>query len=716
MTTSSLFSPSWYRVAGLRPRLRSHLDIHRHHYRGELWYVLEDRISGKLQRFTPNAYQIIGLMDGERTVQEIWDTVRLRLQEETPTQDEVIRLLGQLHAADGLQSDVMPDPSEMFKRLEKARRMKWLQNLRSPLFMRFALFDPERFLSRFESTARPFFGWFGAFLWVLVVGVGVILAALHWKELTENVTDRVLAPSNLFLLWVTYPILKAVHELGHAFAIKTRKGEAHEIGIMLLVLTPVPYIDASVAAGFPEKWARILVSAAGMAVEVFIASLALVLWVNVEPGMFRSVLYNVIFIAGVSSLLFNGNPLLRYDAYYILSDLLEIPNLAPRGMRYLGYLIQKYLLGAKDAEPPPAGQGERFWFVLYTVLSWAYRLFIYAGIVLFIASKFFFIGIVFAVLAAVNMFLWPAAKGLKFLASSPRLRRSRFRAVMVSTLFVACLLVLIFLVPLPLSTKAEGVVWIPENSFVRAGTDGFVERFLLAPGSPAVKEDPLIECSDPLLPAQIQVLESKVKELEATYDGQILVDRVKAEITKEELGHVRAKLEDARERAAQLIIRSAESGSFLVSNAQDMPGRFVKRGELLGYVINPSAVAARVVVSQGDVDTVRRRTYGVDVRFQENVGVTGKASLVREVPAATDQIPGRTLSLEGGGGIPVDPRDRMGVKAMQKIFLFDIGLPPGKNFYCVGGRIHVRFDHGTEPLVWRWYREIRQVFLKRFNV
>jgi putative peptide zinc metalloprotease protein len=716
MTTSSLFSPSWYRVAGLKPRLRSHVEIHRHHYRGELWYVLEDRISGQFQRFTPSAYQIIGLMDGRRTVQEIWDVARDRLKEDTPTQEEVIRLLSQLHASDALQADVIPDPSEMLKRFEKKRKAKWIQNLRSPLFMRFSLFDPDRFLVRHQGLAKPFYGWAGFILWVFVVATGVFLAGLHWSELTENITDRVLAPANLVLLWLTYPFLKILHEFGHAFAVKTRKGEVHDMGIMLLVLTPVPYVDASAASAFRERRDRIMVGAAGMAVEVFVASLALFAWVNSESGLIRSILYNVIFIAGVSSLLFNGNPLLRYDAYYILSDLIEIPNLATRGLKYTGYLAQRYLLGSRNAEPPLSTAGERVWFVGYTLFSWVYRLLIYGAIVLFIAGEFFFVGALFAVWAAINMFLLPAAKGVKFLVSSPGLRRSRFRAVAVSGLIVACLLALVCLMPFPLSTKAEGVVWIPEDSFVRAGTDGFVERVMAEPGSRVKKEEILIECSDPLLPAQIRVFKSKLDELEAVYDAQILTNRVKADMTKEEMAHMRAKLENARERESQLGVRSSRDGTFLALRTEDLPGRFVKRGELLGYVVDPIPVTARVVVSQGDVDLVRIRTHGVSVRFPETIGETATAKLLREVPAATDQLPGRTLTLEGGGEIPVDPQDRFGMKAFQKIFLFDLELSSDKSLYSVGGRIHVRFDHGAEPLVWRWGRDLRRLFLKRFSV
>jgi putative peptide zinc metalloprotease protein len=712
----SLFSPSWYRVAGLKPRLRSHVEIHRHHYRGDLWYVLEDHASGRLSRFTPTAYHIIGLMDGKRTVQEIWDAARERLREEAPTQEEVIRLLSQLHATDALQADVVPDTIEIMKRFKKKRSALWKQNLRSPLFMRFHLFDADRFLTRFQGLARPFFSWPGLVAWLIVVGTAVFLAGVHWAELTKNITDRILNPGNLVVMWLVFPVLKAFHEFGHGFAVKLKGGEVHDMGIMFLVLTPVPYVDASASSAFRDKRERILVGAAGMAVEIFIGALALFFWSSTEPGPLRSLAYNVIFIAGVSSILFNGNALLRYDAYYILSDLLEIPNLGPRGLRYLGYLFQRYLFGVRDAEPPESTPGEKVWFILYTVASWAYRIFIYVAIVLFIASKFLFIGVLFALWAVVSMMVLPAAKGVRFLSSSPRLTRKRARAYLVTGLILAAIVVLISLVPFPLGTRAEGVLWIPEHSFVRAATDGFVEKLLATPGSRVRAGDPLIECSDPLLPAQIRVLESKLGELQATYDAQIIEDRVKAQITKEEMQNITGRLKDAKEREGELTVRSPGNGVFIVPEPQDLPGRFAKRGELLGYVLTRSSVTARVVVYQADVDLVRNQTRDIRVRLPENIPETVPAAILREVPAATDQLPGRALAQEGGGKIAIDPRDRFGIKAFQKLFLFDIELPNFKGLYNVGGRLYVRFDHGYEPLAYRWYREIRQLFLRRFNV
>jgi putative peptide zinc metalloprotease protein len=553
-------------------------------------------------------------------------------------------------------------------------------------------------------------------VWIAVVATGVFLAGVHWSELTENITDRVLAPHNLVLLWLTFPLLKAFHEFGHAFATKVWGGEVHEMGIMLLVLTPIPYVDASAASAFREKRKRILVGAAGMIVEVFIAALALFIWINAEPGPIRAVAYNVILIAGVSTLLFNGNPLLRYDAYYILGDVLEVPNLGTRGMQYIGYLVQRYLFGLRDAEPPLSTSGERVWFVIYTVASFIYRIFIYVAIVLFIASKFFVVGILLASWALVSMIIVPIAKSMNFLFSSPRLGRKRSRAITVTALALASITAIVLLVPVPLGTRAEGVIWIPERSFVRAGTDGFVDRIVAIPGTQVQAGDPLIECSDPLLPAHIRVLESQLRQLKALYDTQVLADLVQAEITKEEIVHVTAQLADARQRASELTIRSSVGGTFLVPMAQDLPNRFVRRGELLGYVVDRSTVTCRVVVSQSDVDMVRQRTVGVKIRFPEKIAETVSALLKREVPAATDQLPGRALSHEGGGEIAIDPRDMLGVTAFQKVFLFDLELPAHAGLLNVGGRVYVRFDHGQEPLAWRWYRSASQLFLRRFNV
>jgi len=711
-----LFSPSWYRVSSLKPRLRGHTRIVPHHYRGELWYVLQDHVSGRTYRFTPTAYQVIGLMDGVRDVQTLWEMAAERYGDDAPNQGEMVRLLSQLHSADVLLCDVPPDTAELLRRAEKIEGAWWKMNLRSPLSLRFPLFDPEKVLSRTVRFVRPLFSVFGAIVWLAVVGTALVLAGSHWSELTENVVDRILSAENLFTMWLVYPILKATHEFGHGFAVKTWGGEVHEMGIMLLVLMPIPYVDASSATAFRERRRRLLVSAAGILVELFVASLALFLWLSLDPGIPRSVAYNVIVLASVSTLLFNGNPLLRYDGYYILSDLVEIPNLGQRSTQYMGYLAKRYLFDVKEAEPPYCGPGERFWFVLYAVSSFVYRMFLYSAIILFIAGKFFIFGVILAIWALAGMVVVPAGKGAGFLLFSPVLRKNRGRAVTITATILAVVLAAVFLLPFPYRTRAEGVVWVPEESHVRAGSSGFVTQVLVPSDTPVRKGDLLVECRDPLLPANVRLLTARLNELEARYNAALPEDRVASGIIREEIENARASLSRAKERMADLTVRSPGDGLFILPGEKDLPDRFFRQGDLIGYVLDSRKPTVRAVVRQPEVDLVRQRTRAVEVRLTERLERTISAALKREVPGAAERLPSTILGSVGGGKIPIDPRDKGGMKTFEKLFQFDLELAEAVDPVYVGGRVYVRFDHGYEPLAFQWYRKLRQLFLKRFNV
>jgi putative peptide zinc metalloprotease protein len=711
-----LFSGSWYRVADLKPRIRSQAKISRHLYRGETWYALQDLASGRVHRFSPSSHLVIGLMDGTRSVQEIWDIALSRLGDDAPTQDEMIQLLGQLHSADILHCDVSPDILELFQRHERQQRGKFLSQLASPLWWRIPLVDPEWLLARLLPWARPFLGVVGATLWMLVVGLAVVLASAHWSDLTRNFMDRLLALRSLVIIWLIFPVLKAVHELGHGLATKAFGGEVHDMGVMLLVFSPLPYVDASSASAFASKWQRIVVGAAGMMVELFLAALAVFVWLAAEPGIVRTVAYNIMIIAGLSTVLFNANPLLRYDGYYILADLLEIPNLYARSRTYIGYLWQRYLFGSKDAEEPPASRSEKAWFVAYAVSSFGYRLLVIFGISFVLLNKFFYLGVALAIAMVVGWLGVPGWKSLRFLLTSPRLRRVRFRAITVCLALAGLVVFVVGFVPAPSRTIAEGVVWVPEEALVRAGVDGFVDRVVARPGSSVRPGDILIACQDPALSARARVLAARLRELQARYDEQRPTDRVKAAQIQEEIRYAEEDVARTREQLAELTIRSHAAGTFIVSTAEDLPGRFVRRGELLGYTVRLDRTTVRVVVSQANIDLVQHRTQAVAVRLSERLDETLPAVIQREVPGASARLPSPTLGLSGGGRVAVDPRDTQGVTAMERLFQVDLELPSPLLLLNVGSRVHVRFDHGWEPLAAQWARELRQLFLARLNV
>jgi len=257
---------------------------------------------------------------------------------------------------------------------------------------------------------------------------------------------------------------------------------------------------------------------------------------------------------------------------------------------------------------------------------------------------------------------------------------------------------------------------LPEEAQVRAGTEGFVERLLAPVDSPVVRGQPLIEAQDPFLRARVRVLEAQVRELAAQYDALVPVDRVQAQIVREELASVAANLERARERERELTLKSGASGRFVVPQAADLPGRYVAKGTLVAYVVEPKELSARVAIAQDYIDLVRSRTRSVEVMLAEWGAAPIPAEIRREVPGASRQLPSPALGTMGGGKFAVDPRDNQGVTAIGRVFQVELSLPPDVRSSYLGARVFVRFNHGFEPLGVQAYRALRRLFLRQFNV
>ena len=655
-------------------------------------------------------------MDGRTTVQALWDEACRIAAGDVPTQNEIVDLLVQLHAADLLQADVTPDSATVLQRYKQRRDQIWKQWLANPLSLRVPLWNPDAFLGRWAPRVGWIFGSVGGLLWLAVVLPALVSAGVHWSELTDNLADRLLATDNLLLMALVYPCVKALHELGHGFVTKTRGGHVPEMGLMFLVFVPVPYVEASAASAFPSKYQRMAVGAAGIMVELFLAALAMYVWNSVEQGLVHAIAYNVMLIAGVSTLLINGNPLLRYDGYYILADLLEIPNLAQRGQRFCGWLWDRYVFGARDLEPPPETPAERRWLVLYTLASWSYRIFITSVIIFYIAGKFFIFGTIMAIWGAISLVVLPVYKAIQHVRQSPTLQRVRGRALNLSLALVAGLALLVAAVPLPLRSKAEGVIWLPDQALVRAGDDGVFQRWLVAPGTFVRSGTPVLVMEEPLLEAELGVAQAKLAEAEAQYRAEQIEDPVKGQIALRQVEQAQFVLERALERHNKLVVSSQIDGVLVVPSPLDMPGQFFKKGELLGYILENKQFIARVVVRQDNIDLVRTRLRGVELRLSDDVPKVLASSVIREMPGGVDELPTAALGSTGGGAITTDPKDSKGLKSLQRIFIFDLQLPTGADPSAFGERVHVRFEHGYEPLLFQGYRRLRQLFLSRFSV
>jgi putative peptide zinc metalloprotease protein len=712
--SGALFSPAWYRVADLKIRLRRHTNIHRHSYRDRTWYVLQDRMTGQFHRFTPEAYELIGRMDGSRTVQQIWDATCAALGDLMPTQREVIGLISQLHQAGAIQGDRAADIAELEGRSRRLKRQKIIQKLMSPLGLRIPLFDPENFLGRTARYVAPIFTIPGFLVWLAIIGAAVLLAVVHWADLSRNVADRVLQVENVLLMALVYPVVKIIHELGHAYAVKRWGGEVHEIGVMFLVFYPVPYVDASAATAFRSKWERMVVGAAGIMVEMVLAALALFVWLNVGPGLVRALAADVIIICGISTLLFNGNPLLRFDAYYVLSDLVEIPNLAPRGAEQVGYLVKRHLFRVRSLMPPAWSKGEAAWLTAYAVLSFSYRLIVLLAISLLVTSRYLFIGSFVAVWSLYMTVFNPVRKAVQAPLRDGRLRPMANRIYLLSGGAVVLLLLVLFAVPLPYSTRAQGLVWVEDQAILRAGEAGFVESIAARPGSHVHPGQLLLALSNPDSDARVKVLGAELAQAVETRQAAF-ADPTQTLIQTGDVKFLQDQFATAERRDRSLAVTSAVNGTFLLPDSDDLIGRYFRRGERLGFVADPKRMMVVVLVPEDAIDPVRNRHSRVSLRFTTARGESVPGRILRITPASDTALPSEVMSTDGGGPFAPDPRAKDPLTAFQRFYRVDVAVPDiGR--HPVQERVYALFRHDWEPLGFRWYRDVRQLLLSRLNV
>lgn len=699
----------WSHIANLAPRLHSHISAHPQNFRGSRWYVISDTARGRHMRINESAYAFVGRLDGENTIEEIYQ--KITASQASITRAEILGVLSQLFHAGIIHSGLPADVEQLFKhnRMEKSNtRIKKFIN---PLALRFPLFDPDSFLNKTVTAIRPCFSATGVFIWALVVAFALVMLLVQFQELTTTLKQDILAPRNIILTIAIFPIMKLFHEFAHAYTVKTWGGEVHEMGISLLVLMPVPYVDASAAWSFKEKYKRALVGASGMIVELFVASLAFIIWTLVQPGLIKDAALSAFLIGSVSTILFNANPLLRFDGYYILQDLIEIPNLYSRAGKYNAYLFKKYVLGQPAVISPATESSEQSWLFGYGILAWCYRMFISLVIASFLAGKYFIIGLALAVWSLTLMIVLPIYRGLKYLLFDSSLGGLRMQAVGRTAALTAAVMFTISIIPFSLYTNAEGIVWVPDQAQIYAGTDGFVREVTHQSGTEVGADEVVLQLRNPDLATRQTVLEARVTELNERYKSEKFTDPLAADQTAEELLAAEADLDSLLQEQSEQSLKTTVSGTFVVSKDQATIGRYVKKGEPVAYVVNPEELVVRVVIPQASVGLLNRETHKVEVRLADNPAHTINGSIVRQTPSGSNALPSRALGAVGGGEIAVVDNDKNGTTTAEKVFQIDIALPDASSVAGLGTRAFVRINHGREILVQQWLRRVQQLLL-----
>lgn len=708
LMSDSLFSPLWYRVADRHPHLRSDVQVQRQYVRDELWYVLVNTADAQQYRINQRAYQLIGRCDGRRSLQDIWDALLEELRDDAPTQDEVIRILGQVEEQGLLFYDVAPDAESLQRRLDGRNRRGFI----NPFAMRIPLGDPTTLLRRLEWLCPLLFNPVAFWLWLATVMAAVSVAASNWIALHAHAVAWMPTPRYLGLAFAAFPVIKALHELGHALAVRRWGGGVHEAGFSLFVLVPAPYVNASAASAFRSRFKRVIVSAAGIMVELALASAALAIWLNVQPGLVSDLAFVTMFIAGVSTLLFNGNPLLTFDGYYVLCDALDLPNLGPRSREWWAGVLRR-LIGRENATGLRPARGERKWLLLYAPMSLAYRFFVSGLMIFWIGGHSLVLGSLAASVVAFTLIVKPGWSAVARLAGLPA-GQVRRRAVGIAAAVIAVVLLALCALPLPYQTVASAVVWPPEQARVRPGTDGFVAQVIVREGERVAAGDLLLKLEDPVLFAERARILSQIERLQSNGYAALLDDPVQSQNAAQELTRVNGDLQRIEQRIASLDVRAQTGGTLVMPRQQDLPGTLVRQGDTIGYVLAGGSIGVRAAVPEYDAALVHDNTRSAEVFLAEGKATAVHAELVRDLPAATHTLPSAALGDRGGGPYVTDPADREGLRSLDPIVIVDLTLP-STEVQRLGGRAWVRFEHDAEPVANRWWRRMRQLLLQHVN-
>ncbi|MBV5328441.1 MAG: biotin/lipoyl-binding protein [Chlorobium sp.] len=707
------FSESWYRIARLRAALRPTVKCRKQYYRGTPWYFLHDPYNKSFYRLNPAYYRFISRLRFDRTIEEVWLDALKDDPETGPGQQDVLSLLIELHSENLIYFNESPDSGHLFLRGDEKKSKETMQQWMNILFMRIPLWNPDRWLTQLLPLWRLLYSKTGLLIGAVLLALGIKTGIEHAAELTAQ-AGQVLAPGNFLLLWVGVAIIKLFHEIGHGAICKRFGGTVNTVGVMLLLFVPLPYIDATSSWELRDKWQRILISAGGMLMEFFIGACACMVWAYAPPGLIRSITYNMMLTATVSTLLFNSNPLLKYDGYYILADLIEIPNLFQKSREQVLRWCEKHLFGRRDVELPAQSWSEAAWLCGYGCASMVYRVVLLVGILLFIADSYAALGMALAIFMGAAWVIKPLWHFAGYLFTSPQLQLVRRRAVAVSMAAISLPLLLVFGYPWPTQAVFPGVVESTVHSEVLAETAGQVAEMLVQPGSMVAQGQALIRLTNPVLALDRRKVEAQLEQIAVLEQGALLDgggDRLPLAKRKEASERL---LDDIATSEKQLLICAAQSGLWIFSTPREVQGQWVAKGYQFGEILNLERMRFSAVVSQEEASSLfAQQLKGLAVRLSgqgERSLAVGDHNLI---PHAHENLPNQALSWMAGGTVTTDSNGRDVLRAAEPFYLLhaDLQAAPG---LLAGQTGQLRVQLAPQSMAERGYRAVRQFLQKRY--
>ena len=425
--TENLNNPAERRKA-VRLKVRPDLQIFEQKYEGKTFHVVKDPVCLRYYRFNKQEYFVFQLFDGEHTMEQVRDRFEDEFKPHRLEYHDLEGFARQLVTAGLVQHEQHGAGKHLFERRAKQRRIKRLAALTNILYWKIPVFDPDRILTwMYQYLSWIFTTWFFA------ARVGLMLAAvihvtLHFDTFYAKLPayHEFFSWNSVLYMWISLGVVKIIHEFGHGLSCKAFGGESHEMGVLLMCLCPALYCNVTDAWTLADKWKRIIISFAGIYVELIIAAIAtFVWWYTPHYPVVNNIALCLMVLCSVSTVVFNANPLMRFDGYYILADWLEIPNLREKSNRFLNNLFLAKALGIEVPPEPYMAPWRKWLFVIYAIASWVYRWVVIFGILWFLSDflgpKLKILSQMMAIVSLASMFVWPMYQVVKNIRQRGRL-------------------------------------------------------------------------------------------------------------------------------------------------------------------------------------------------------------------------------------------------------------------------------------------------------
>ena len=725
----------------LRLRVRPDLSVRRHRYHGRPYWVVKEPIGLKYYRFQEEEFAILQMLDGESSYQDLKEQFESEFAPQRITLHDLQHFIGMLHRSGLVISEAGGQGRQLRRRRDETARRELLGKLSNVLAIRFKGIDPERIL----NWLYPKVGWFFSlpfFIAVIVMALTALaLVTVQYEVFRARLPafHEFFGPTNWFYLGITLAITKVLHEFGHGLSCKHFGGECHEMGVMFLVLTPCLYCNVSDSWLLPNKWHRAAIGAAGMYVEIFLASVATFLWWFSEQGLLNHICLSIMFVCSVSTILFNGNPLLRFDGYYILSDISEIPNLRQKSSRILQRLATKYCLGIEQPEDPFLPDRNLWFFALYTTAASIYRWVVVFSILFFLNQVLEpyglkILGQAIGVMGLFGLLGQPIFQLVKFFRAPGRISQVKRKNISATAGIVAVALVIFFWLPLPYNVKCAVEIKPSEATRVIVKSPGRLEEVAVKAGDRVKEGEVIARLSNVPLDLSVQEVERQQK----LYEAQYVSLREMTHQDPEAVGQIRTieralqstteSLHSLEQQHSWLTITAPASGVILPPEEKKQPpqvdgqlptwegsllrpenlGARVEIDEIVCLVGDPTQFEALLIIDQTDLPVVSEGK-SVRVRLDAYAGETLRGTIL-EIAGADMEVSTAAMSNTTGGQLAT-VTDAAGVQRPQsasyeaRVPLEDLSVELRAG---LRGRGKIKAEMKT--LAWRLWRVLTRTF------